>query len=62
MFVRRSMLNDYLKPHDIEIKQLNERYWKLYQKHERLLSHLGLVEVEVQARAELRSKTDKEAT
>ena len=35
---------------------LENKYWELLWKHDGLLDHLGLIEVEIPAKTELRSK------
>ena len=56
MFVTKSRFDLSLKHTDAEIKSLRESYWALSLKHRTLLAHLGLTEVNVPAKTELRTK------
>ena len=56
MFVTRKRLDRILKQHYDSTRSLENRYWELRYKHNELLRHLGLVEVDVPAKTELRIK------
>jgi hypothetical protein len=60
MFVTRKTLDWLLDQRDRDVKAIEDRYWKLWHKHNNLLLHLGLNEVEVPARTELRTKGSPE--
>ncbi len=62
MFVTRKTLNWLLGERDNDIRALQERYWSLWRRHSNLLAHLGLTEVEVPAKIELRTKGGPEQT
>ena len=59
MFVRTKDYNHVIADLRYELKMLNEKYWKLYHKHERLMIHLGLYEHE-RSGVEIRSKNQQE--
>lgn len=56
MFVTKSKLNYLIERQDDSISELKMKYWDLLDKHNTLLVHLGLTEVKLPARTELRSK------
>lgn len=60
MFVSSKRFDERLeliqKYHEQDINRLSERYWHLWHKHDTLLQHLGLSEVDVPAKTELRAK------
>ena len=58
MFVRTRDFDHEMADLRAEIKMLSERYWKLYHKHERLMTHLGLYEQE-RSGVEIRKKADQ---
>ena len=41
---------------EAELRNLQNKYWRLYADHRRLLDHLGLVEVEIKQATVLREK------
>ena len=45
----------------LAIKDLQDRYWSLYHKHELLLDHFGLTEITKPETKELRKKRGPEA-
>lgn len=55
MFVTNARLETEIKYLSMEIKSINDKYWTLLHKHERLMQHLGLHEV-VHSGVEIRSK------
>lgn len=57
MFVTRKEVELIMKLHTNEIKFLNDRYWELCYRHNTLLSHLGLEEVKIPGKTELRPKS-----
>ena len=62
MFVTQKRLDRLLRQHDESIRILENKYWDLRWKHDGLLNHLGLIEVEIPAKTELRfevKRTDK---
>ena len=60
MFVTRkkldSLLDGQYRSLNFDINQLKDKYYLLMRKHDILLSHLGLTEIEVPSRLELRKK------
>ena len=56
MLVSRSRFDRSLKDTDAEIKALREKYWALSLRYSNLLSHLGLTEVDVPAKTEIKTK------
>lgn len=60
MFVTKKTLSRHIAFTDVEIKNLNERYWSLWHKHELLLKHLGLTECKIPETTELRPKGSPE--
>ena len=46
MFVRTKDFDPEMADLRAELKMLSEKYYKLYHKHERLMTHLGLYEHE----------------
>lgn len=59
MFEKQSRLEIKLDNIDARIREVNEKYWELLHKHERLLRHLGLSEYKVPETIELRTKEMK---
>lgn len=60
MFVTQRKIDAAIEYMERECRRIDERYWKLYHKHELLLRHLGLVEHEIAAKTELRAKDGPE--
>lgn len=60
MFVRRKEHMEAMRYYERAYEDLRGRYWKLWHAHQRVLDHLGLVEVEVREHTELRPRTGKE--
>ena len=58
MFITKAKL-ELLEEH---IKVLEDRYWFLAQRQNNLIHHLGLSEVDVPARTELRTKVSADIT
>ena len=56
MFSTRKKLDALRDSTNYEIKELKEKYWKLWHKHELLLKHLGLTEHKIPESIELRTK------
>ena len=56
MFVTKATLDWRLEQRDRDIKALEAKYWALWHKHNLLLTHLGLTEIDVPAKTELRTK------
>lgn len=54
MFVTRKTLEREIDLKDDQQKQLWDWYWKLLHKHNDLLKHLGLYEVEIPGKTEIR--------
>ena len=57
MFVTRKKLDSfeyYIDQNTKEIRELEERYFKLVCRHLKLLRHLGLTEVEIPGKTEIR--------
>ena len=54
MFVTRKTLDRKIDLKNDQIEQLKDWYWKLSHKHDVLLKHLGLHEVEIPGKTELR--------
>lgn len=60
MFVTQRKIDAAIEYMERECQRVDERYWKLYHKHERLLRHLGLHEETVPEKTELRTKDGPE--
>lgn len=56
MFGKKSRLDIELEDMKNSIKALDNKYWDLWRKHERLLMHLGLSEIKIPEAIELRTK------
>ena len=56
MFEKKSRLDMRLDALDARIEVVNNKYWDLWHKHERLLKHLGLSEHKIPEAIELRTK------
>ena len=56
MFITQKDLNTHTNAIFYEIKELQDKYWKLWHKHEVLLKHLGLTEHKIPESTELRIK------
>lgn len=56
MFVTKATLDRRLEQRDRDIKALEDRYFALRNKHNLLLAHFGLAEVDIPARTEIRTK------
>lgn len=56
MFVSKQRFDLMQQRIEIELRELQQKYWRLYSDHHRLLNHLGLVEVEIKPDKVLREK------
>jgi len=60
MFVTRNKFDQWIaerdRRHDVQIAALINTYSELKEKHNRLLAHLGLTEVETPAKVEIKAK------
>ena len=56
MFVTTKRFNWLMDRRDSAIQELQNKYYLLLRKHNLLLTHLGLTEVDVPAKTELRTK------
>lgn len=44
MFITKKRYELEKRSFELDLKTLNDKYWNLYHKHERLMIHLGLYE------------------
>lgn len=56
MLATKKDLENHIKATEWEIRQLRDRCWDLWHKHERLLKHFGLTEHTTPETTELRTK------
>ena len=56
MFVSKQRFDLTQQRVDLELRELRQKYWRLYADYRRLLDHLGLVEVEIKPDKVLREK------
>ena len=60
MFEKKTRLENELEDMRNSIKTLDNKYWDLWHKHERLLRHLGLSEHKIPEAIELRANGGQE--
>ena len=60
MFVSKQRFDLTQQRVDLELRELQQKYWRLYADYHRLLDHLGLVEVEIKPDKILREKCGPE--
>lgn len=56
MFVSKARFELMQERLEGDVRELRQKYWRMYADHHRLLDHLGLVEVEIPQDKVLREK------